>query len=155
MAELHYSIAVIRAAFWETFHESGEKWFNYFGTPEQNAAYTQDSWEEFMENLATAQRERLAPAIAAVEALCDIDGNLHTVVGDYNFDDDDLRHGESSVDTNFLDMPADHVALERACLAALWPLTPYERAIATEQAEKHLGAIAREAFYQKYPEKRP
>mgnify|MGYP001614728442 CR=1 FL=1 len=59
------------------------------------------------------------------------------------------------VDGNCLDMPAEHLALERACLAALLPLTPYEREIATAQAEEHLGAIAREAFYQRYPERRP
>ena len=49
----------------------------------------------------------------------------------------------------------ERLVLERACLAALWPLTPYEREMATQQAEEHLGAIARELFYQKYPERRP
>ena len=49
----------------------------------------------------------------------------------------------------------EHLALKRACLAALWPLTPYEREIVTAQAEEHLGAIAREAFYQRCPERRP
>ena len=155
MPDTHYSLAVIRAAFWETFHKSGERWFNYFGTSEQNASYTEGAWNEFVENLAAAQHKRLAPAIAAVEALEDIDGNLHVVVGDFNFEDLHLRHCESNVDGNCLDMPAEHLALERACLAALWPLTPYEREIATAQAEEHLGAIAREAFSQRYPERRP
>ena len=155
MSETHYSLEVIRPAFWRAFNESGEHWFSYFGTPEENSSCTEGAWDGFVEGLATAQRERLAAAIVAVEALDDIDGNLHSIVGDYNFEDEHLRAAESNVDKNYLDMPADHLVLERACLAALWPLTPSERERATEQAEEHLGAIARELFYQRYPEKRP
>mgnify|MGYP001591169967 CR=1 FL=1 len=151
MTEPHYSLAVIRAAFWKTFHESGERWFNYFGTPEQNSSYTEGEWDGFAENLATAQRERLAPAIAAIRTLEDVAGHLHIVLDDENYEDKHLRFCEGYNIQNLHEMTEEQCLLERTCLAALWPLTPYERQLANEQAE----AEELEAFYQRYPEKRP
>ena len=151
MTEPHYSLAVIRTAFWDTFHESGERWFSYLMTPEQNATHTEHGWEEFVENLATAQRERLAPAIAAIRDLEGVVGHLHIVLDDENYEDEHLRDCEAYNVQNFHEMSDDYLILERVCLAALWPLTPYERAMANEQAE----ADELEAFYQKYPERRP
>ena len=69
MPEPNYSLPVIRIAFWKTFNECGERWFSYQGTPEDNSSFTEEEWDGFAENLATAQRERLMPAIAAVRAL--------------------------------------------------------------------------------------
>ena len=151
MSETHYSLAVIRAAFWETFHESGERWFSYLMTPEQNATHTEHGWEEFAENLATAQRERLAPAIAAIRALEGVVGHLHNVLDDENYEDGNLLYCKEAHAENSLDMSDEQLILEFVCMGALWPLTPHEREMANEQAE----AEECEAFYQQHPERRP
>ncbi len=46
-----YTLDQIKSAFWEKFHETGELWFNYLGTPEENEEPTQRIWEEFVEEL--------------------------------------------------------------------------------------------------------
>jgi hypothetical protein len=46
-----YTIEEIKKAFWKTYHESGEIWFDYLGTDEQNERSTQGGWEDFLENL--------------------------------------------------------------------------------------------------------
>ena len=46
-----YTIDEIKRAFWETFHESGELWFCYISTPENNAEYTESYWENFVDEL--------------------------------------------------------------------------------------------------------
>ena len=151
MAEPHYSLATIRAAFWATFNESGECWFDYFGTSEENSSYTEEVWDGFVEDLVAAQHAHLAPAITAIRTLEDEAGHLHIVLDDGNYEDDDLRFCEGYNAQNLHEMSDEQLALERACIAALWPLTPHERQMANEQAE----AEELEAFYQKYPEKRP
>ena len=151
MPDTHYSIAVIRAAFWATFHECGERFFSYLYTPASNNASTEEEWQDFAENLVRMQRERFAPAIAAIRALEDVYGHLHIVLDDENYEDEHLRYCEEYNRQNLHEMTYDQLVLERACLAALWPLTPYERKMANTQAE----ADSLEAFYQKYPERRP
>jgi hypothetical protein len=47
----NYTIEQIKKAFWETFHESGELWFNYLGTDEDNNESTDNEWLDFKENL--------------------------------------------------------------------------------------------------------
>ena len=108
-------------------------------------------WQDFAENLVRMQRERFAPAIAAIRALEDVYGHLHIVLDDENYEDEHLRYCEEYNRQNLHEMTYDQLVLERACLAALWPLTPYERKMANTQAE----ADSLEAFYQKYPERRP
>ena len=144
MPEPHYSLAMIRAAFWKMFNDGGEHWF-------KNAEYTEARWQELREHLATVQHERLAPVIAAILAMDGVSGNLHAIVDEGNCEDEHLRACEPYIAENFLEMIEEQLALERACLAALWPLTPYEREMAIEQVE----AEELEAFYQKYPERRP
>jgi len=46
-----YTIEQIKAAFWDVFHESGELWFGYLGSEEENSEYTMSSWEDFKEAL--------------------------------------------------------------------------------------------------------
>jgi len=46
-----YTVDEIKKAFWETFHESGELWFCYISTPENNTEHTESYWENFLENL--------------------------------------------------------------------------------------------------------
>ena len=150
MSESHYSLAVIRTAFWETFHECGERWFSYIGTPEHNSSYTEEEWNMFAEHLATAQRERLTPATAAIRALESVAPHLHIVLDDENYEDEHLRFCEGNTAQNLHEITDEQLGLERSCLAALWPLTPYERRMANEQAE----AEELEAFYQKYPGRR-
>lgn len=45
-------IDAVRAAFWDVFHQSGELWFNYLGTPSENAKATELYWEEFQSALS-------------------------------------------------------------------------------------------------------
>jgi len=49
-----YTVDEIKKAFWETFHESGELWFNYQGTPENNTEVTEEWWDTFLEELNSA-----------------------------------------------------------------------------------------------------
>ena len=49
--EEKFSIDQIKAAFWAEFHRSGEQWFNYRGTDEENAASTEMFWQSFLEHL--------------------------------------------------------------------------------------------------------
>ena len=151
MPEPNYSLPVIRSAFWKTFNECGERWFGYLGTLEQNSSFTEEEWDGFAEDLATAQRERLTPAIAAIRALESVAPHLHIVLDDENYEDEHLRFCEEYNRQNLHEIPDDQLALERVCLTALWPLTPYEREMANEQAEGE----ELEAFYQKYPERKP
>jgi len=46
-----FSIEQIKEAFWDVFHESGELWFDYLGTPENNTEVTEGFWESFVESL--------------------------------------------------------------------------------------------------------
>ncbi len=46
-----YTLDQIKSAFWENFHGCGELWFSYLGSPKRNEGCTQDSWEEFLEEL--------------------------------------------------------------------------------------------------------
>jgi hypothetical protein len=46
-----YTLDQIKAAFWATFHESGELWFNYLCDEEENTEFTMEHWKEFVENL--------------------------------------------------------------------------------------------------------
>jgi hypothetical protein len=46
-----FTLEEIRRAFWLQFHKSGELWFNYLGTPEENEASTRSGWQEFEEAL--------------------------------------------------------------------------------------------------------
>jgi ATP adenylyltransferase/5',5'''-P-1,P-4-tetraphosphate phosphorylase II len=53
-----YTIAEIKEVFWETFHKSGELWFGYLGTEEDNEDTTNQYWEDFLNNLvAQSQKE--------------------------------------------------------------------------------------------------
>ena len=42
--EEKYSLEQIREAFWEVFHKSGELWFGYLGTDDENEKYTEVWW---------------------------------------------------------------------------------------------------------------
>jgi len=46
-----YTLEQIKAAFWAEFHETGELWFNYQGSPQENNEYTEGYWISFLENL--------------------------------------------------------------------------------------------------------
>lgn len=42
----------IKAAFWKTFHEAGEIFFeDYLGSPENNAQSTESWWQKFHQHL--------------------------------------------------------------------------------------------------------
>lgn len=46
-----FTLDQIKNAFWENFHESGEFWFDYLGSPEDNTEATDKYWEDFEEKL--------------------------------------------------------------------------------------------------------
>jgi len=48
---MKYTEEQIKKVFYETFHEMGEMFFDYTGTPEENTASTENEWEEFKKNL--------------------------------------------------------------------------------------------------------
>ena len=47
MTEKDYSLTDVKHAFWKTFHEAGEIWFNYLSSPEQNTSCTEEWWQTF------------------------------------------------------------------------------------------------------------
>jgi hypothetical protein len=44
-------------AFWKCFHKSGERWFDYLGTDEENQESTKAYWEEFLDCLVKVRNE--------------------------------------------------------------------------------------------------
>lgn len=52
-----YTLEQIKKAFWEEFHESGELWFSYLGTEEENSEHTEYNWGEFLEKLRKQKGE--------------------------------------------------------------------------------------------------
>jgi hypothetical protein len=46
-----FTVEEVRAVYWDYFHEAGELWFNYLGTPEENAEETRKGCEGFIESL--------------------------------------------------------------------------------------------------------
>ena len=53
-----YTLKEIKQAFWAKFHESGELWFGYQRTEEENAEDTQSEWDDFIDELKKITRER-------------------------------------------------------------------------------------------------
>ena len=54
-----FTLEQIKAAFWKNFHESGELWFSYLGSDEENQNATETHWQEFERALLeTSQTER-------------------------------------------------------------------------------------------------
>ena len=51
-----YTEEQIKKAFYETFHEIGEVFFNYLDTPEDNKASTEIEWKEFREHLIAIEK---------------------------------------------------------------------------------------------------
>ena len=44
-------LEIIKKAFWDTFNESGEIWFDYLSSKEDNNSSTNSEWINFEENL--------------------------------------------------------------------------------------------------------
>lgn len=51
MGEARYTEEQVRAAFWRTFHKSGELWFDYLDTEADCEASTSFAWYEFLDNI--------------------------------------------------------------------------------------------------------
>jgi hypothetical protein len=49
--EERFTLAEIKIAFFESFHEYGELWFDYLGSPQENQDSTEKYWSEFEEKL--------------------------------------------------------------------------------------------------------
>ena len=54
--EKTYTLAEIKAAFWREFHLSGERWFGYHGTEQQNESSTKSEWVDFLRELEKGER---------------------------------------------------------------------------------------------------
>lgn len=50
-----YTREQIKKAFWDTFHKTGEQWFNYLGDDAENEETTNGYWYDFEENLANTK----------------------------------------------------------------------------------------------------
>jgi hypothetical protein len=55
--ETKYTIVQIKKAYFATFHEAGEIFFNYLATPEENLKATEAEWLEFFEELEKVSNE--------------------------------------------------------------------------------------------------
>lgn len=42
-----FTLEQVRQAYWKVFHGAGELWFDYLGSPEENAESTAEHWAEF------------------------------------------------------------------------------------------------------------
>jgi hypothetical protein len=51
MMEETFTLAEIKKAFFDSFHESGEFWFDYLGSPQENLESTTVYWDEFKDKL--------------------------------------------------------------------------------------------------------
>lgn len=47
-----YKLDEIKKAFYETFHKSGERWFEYLGNEEECNNSTEEEWQDFLDNLS-------------------------------------------------------------------------------------------------------
>lgn len=52
-----YRLEQIKQAFYNNFHKSGEKWFNYLGSDEENNRSTEYEWKDFVHELDELQDE--------------------------------------------------------------------------------------------------
>jgi hypothetical protein len=50
-----FTLDEIKRAFWNNFHEKGEFWFGYLGSPHVNEEMTEHEWNEFEERLMDAK----------------------------------------------------------------------------------------------------
>lgn len=50
-----YTLEEIKMAFWGTFHQVGEIWFDYIGTEEEQNSHTEEWWDTFLEELIAAK----------------------------------------------------------------------------------------------------
>lgn len=46
-----FALIYIKEAFWKTFHESGEIFFNYYSSDKDNERSTYSEWKDFRNNL--------------------------------------------------------------------------------------------------------
>jgi hypothetical protein len=53
-----YTLEEIKKAFWKEFHESGELWFCYGNNKEENTEYTEEYWNEFVDELNNIAEEK-------------------------------------------------------------------------------------------------
>jgi len=51
MSEHNYTLKQIRDAFYAVFHLSGEQWFNYLDTDEENNSCTEAHWQAMADEL--------------------------------------------------------------------------------------------------------
>jgi hypothetical protein len=52
--KLAFTMEEIKAAFWATFHERGEVWFDYLSDEQSCQEATEGQWEDFKEALQNA-----------------------------------------------------------------------------------------------------
>lgn len=60
MTEKTFTLSQIKQAYWAKFHESGELWFDYLGSEEENEEATNDNWDEFLKELEKAAQTNVS-----------------------------------------------------------------------------------------------
>src|SRR3990167_10654717 len=134
-----YSLATIMSAFFLQFHEAGACWFPHVRNSAQDEAnnlkVTTWAWEAFAASLSQAQLARLWCAKEAIRKVIGSAGYLHIILDDRNVEDAEIAEAEAWMSIGDLELTADAMADQRACLKALRPLTTFERQQAIEEVE--------------------
>ena len=55
-----FTLSQVKEAFWDTFHESGEQWFDYLSitSKELHELCTSGAWDIFVENLNQSDKDQ-------------------------------------------------------------------------------------------------
>ena len=56
-----FTLDQVKRAFWATFHRSGEAFFSYLGTDEENHSSTRCHWSDFLDNLLNPSSDSHVP----------------------------------------------------------------------------------------------
>ena len=135
-----YSLATIMSAFFLQFHEAGARWFPHVRNSAEDEAnnlkVTTWAWEAFAASLSQAQLARLWCAKEAIrKVIGSAGGYLHIILDERNVEDAEIDAAEAWMSIGDLELAADAMADQRACLKALRPLTTFERQQAIEEVE--------------------
>ena len=100
----------------------------------------ENCWSEYGAPALINERTRAAAAmIARVYEFNDVGGNLHSIVDDWNLDDDDFAEDEMPV---YHDAGPEQLEAERAAWGMLKGMSLPERPSALALPDRFLGAVA-------------
>ena len=91
--------------------------------------YCFDEYTPHTQPPTTAKIRHVANLIADVYEFSTVGGSLHVILDDWNLEDEHFPFTEAWIEKNAAENGPAQVAAERACLAALKPMTLGERAV--------------------------